>query len=478
MCVSTVNLSKSTRVRLDLSNFVSLTVIREMSDESCQTENNNNEYGSHRTNLKLLPQDMDRLSKLARAAWVNNGNKQWLLFLVVMIAIVLTWSQPEADPDLFVKTPQLIESRGFQCQEHFIQTSDGYIIALHRIVNPLVKTTGRPVLFWHGVEASSREFLINDGKGSINESTDVVGNNIGFELAKRGYDVWLANSRGNVYSRNHTVLDPEKDKEFWNFSYDEMIEHDLPNTIEYILDKTQRKTLGFVGHSQGNMVMFGLMATQSKYNDMVKPFIALAPVAMVNKVGHLLSFLAHRKMLINFLVNYGGPVMPSNRFEELLGYTTCSSFLKYCCILFNGFIEGHNWAQLNISRYPVYISEYPAGASAKNIAHLALNARSSFFGKFDYGHEGNIAKYASSLPPEYFLQKITNKHIALFSALNDPIASQGNVDNIRTKLKVKLLDDYVVPFDQWNHVDFLLGLEAGKYVNGKMLDIFAKYNTK
>ena len=450
-----------------------------MSDKSCQTENNNsNKFGSHRPNLKLSLEGVDRLCESARAANVNNENKQWLTFLVVLIALVLIWSQPEADPDLFVKTPQLIESRGFQCQEHFIQTSDGYIISLHRIVNPLVKTKGRPLLFWHGVGASSREFLINDGRGCINESTDVVGNNIGFEVAKRGYDVWLANSRGNVYSRNHTVLDPEKGKEFWNFSYEEVIEHDLPNTIDYILKKTQRKTLGFVGHSQGNLVMFGLMATQPKYNDMVKPFIALAPITTLDKTASLPSFLVHRKMLTDFFFNYGGPFKPSSRFEELLGYITCSSFLKYCCILFNSFIDGHDWAQLNISRYPVYISEYPAGDSVKNIVHLALNARSSFFGKFDYGHEGNMAKYGSSVPPEYFLQNITNKHIALFSALNDPLASQGNVDNIRTKLKVKLLEDYVVPFDQWNHANFLLGLESGKYVNGKMLDIFAKYNTE
>ena len=123
-------------------------------------------------------------------------------------------------------------------------TEDGYILALHRIphgkgADPAVQ---RPVIFvQHGLLCSSADWVVSDpAKG------------LGYILADAGYDVWLGNYRGNTYSRNHTVLDPEHTRSgFWDFTWDEMAKFDLPTMIEYVLETTGEQELFYAGHSMG-----------------------------------------------------------------------------------------------------------------------------------------------------------------------------------------------------------------------------------
>jgi lysosomal acid lipase/cholesteryl ester hydrolase len=69
-------------------------------------------------------------------------------------------------------------------------------------------------------------------------------------LADTGlFDVWMINFRGNTYSRSHVFLDPEMQKEFWDFSFEEFGDFDLIAAIDYILKTTGKEKLSLVGYS-------------------------------------------------------------------------------------------------------------------------------------------------------------------------------------------------------------------------------------
>ena len=227
-----------------------------------------------------------------------------LKFLNFFIRLFKTNLDPNCDSnrDIF----QLASSRGFQLEEHEVITKDGYILKLHRLVNPLNedKSGSKPVLCLHGFGCTSTHFLIasNDGQAISPIDTHLPGykmsSNMGFALSNAGHDVWLANTRGNVHSLKHVTLSVS-DVEFWNFSLDELIAHDLPSLIDYVLKITNHSRLSLVGFSQGTSQVFGLLSSRPEYNSRIDHFFALGPVTrLTNAKPPLRYFMKDSRLCV------------------------------------------------------------------------------------------------------------------------------------------------------------------------------------
>lgn len=250
---------------------------------------------------------------------------------------------------------------------------------MHRVINPLVplelRAHLRPVLLQHGFLTSSFNSIIasdknldrpyfdwrdlkrtqSSGTHGINfkqflhNKDPYVTDSLAFLLANSGYDVWLGNTRGSTYSLNHTHLDHRYDVKYWDFSFHEMAIYDLPTMIDYILSLRNRRSLSYVGHSQGNQIMFVLQSLQPEWGHKVKPFIAMAPVAYVPNIYFGLLRLALQPFDITRLNRrLKGQVAPKNRqIQAALDLLCRPKLSEPWCDIILGLMLGNNLLRQN-----------------------------------------------------------------------------------------------------------------------------------
>src|SRR3990167_4946152 len=256
----------------------------------------------------------------------------------------------------------MVTPLGYPVSSHTTTTDDGFILKLFRIQAKNTKiTNGKPVVFLqHGLFDSSDNWVVNAESGSL-----------GFVLANAGFDVWLGNSRGNKYSRLHKNLKPSQ-KEFWDFSFQEMGQYDVKANIQLILGVTGQAKLTYVGHSQGTSQMFAALSdprTAPFVNSKVKKYIALAPVVFTpNFNSKLFHIVASNNILIDAAKLFGlqewlpGPCSTSS---------VQSKFQEYVCklnpLLCNfalGLVDS-NPAYDNKARMPFFMQHTPSGSSLR-----------------------------------------------------------------------------------------------------------------
>lgn len=182
----------------------------------------------------------------------------------------------KANPDAFKSFDFLADKYGFQSEEHHVVTKDGYKLMMHRI--PGMKNEKKAdgpkpaVLAVHALASSSYQWIFND--------PDVAP---AFVLARAGYDVWLANNRGNMFSLEHEKLNPKKDRAYWYFTWEEMGTFDVPAMIDHITETTGVETVSYIGHSEGcSQFLAGAALMPEYYNSKVNLANMLAPPAAMS----------------------------------------------------------------------------------------------------------------------------------------------------------------------------------------------------
>ncbi|CAG2119712.1 unnamed protein product, partial [Medioppia subpectinata] len=116
-----------------------------------------------------------------------------------------------------------------------------------------------------------------------------------------------------------------------------------------------------------------------------------------------------------------------------------------------------------------------SGSSSWNFAHLLQIRSANRPERYDYGDpDTNLARHETPEPPPYDLSAINSTHVALIYTANDWLNPLDDVQRLKEHLKVKLLDDYQVPDETWNHMELVWAVETGQLVNPRVLNILKK----
>ncbi|XP_058081658.1 triacylglycerol lipase 1 isoform X3 [Magnolia sinica] len=252
---------------------------------------------------------------------------------------------------------QLIRPLGYPCFEHVVETRDGYLLAVQRIPygKGEIRTKSRsPVFLQHGLFQGGDTWFANSEEESL-----------GFILANHGFDVWVGNVRGTHWSHGHVSLS-EKEKEFWDWSWQELAQYDLVDMINYVYSATSSKVF-FVGHSQGTIMALAAF-TQPEIVEMVEAAALLCPISYLGHISSRLVLRAVSMHLDQILLTLG---IHQLNFRSDTGVqiidSLCDDHLE-CSNLLSS-ITGKNCC-FNNSRVDFYLEYEPHPSSTKNLNHL------------------------------------------------------------------------------------------------------------
>ncbi|XP_061491390.1 lipase member M-like isoform X2 [Rhineura floridana] len=350
----------------------------------------------------------------------------------------VTWNR-HLNPQEFMTINEIIQYWGYPYEEHDVLTEDGYYLKANRIPFGIHGKTGpKPVvLLVHGVTVEGRCWIAN-----------LPNNSLGFVLADAGYDVWILNNRGTTWSRRHKNLSVDQE-EFWNFSFHEMGIYDIPATINFILQKTQQDGLYYIGHSQGGAIGLVAFSSMPQLAEKVKLFMGLAPAyTIVDTKGPLKVILSLPEETIRHIWGKKEFCVLNNSMKKISANLCSFPVQDKICLQIVSLIAGCNEKNLNVSRVDVYARIYPDYTSVKDIVH-----------------------WSQDKPPFYKIEAMVVR-TAIWNGGNDIIVGPKNIEQLLSQVPNLVFYKYL---SDWNHADFMWGLDAPKRMYLDMLHLMQKY---
>ncbi len=363
--------------------------------------------------------------------------------LVILLIALIHVSKADVDLSTYYKV--FMRNNGYKLEEHAVRTDDGYILSLWHLIPK--STTQKVVYFQHGLTDTAWCFF------------QLGAQSLPFLLMKEGFDVWLGNSRGNVFSTKHKTKDSSDPKSgFFDFKLDDHVKYDLPATIKYIKTQTGGKKMSYVAHSQGSTIFFMLY--------MLNPSLVESSFDHFSSIGTVPN-IAHAKfepiklldtiygILDNLNLNKGMLTLTHPQRLSLANF--CKTLPNACKTFFETGASIKPTGRIDYKKVYNYLYYYPGGTSKLNLLQWSQIHKSKKLVYYNpnFDKEKTAKAYDTNTLKKWKIKALVARtDMDTLSSYEDVTEFYNLIEN---KSYVKLLD-----LKKYGHLDVLAADSAYK----------------
>ncbi|KAK3922415.1 Lipase 1 [Frankliniella fusca] len=350
----------------------------------------------------------------------------------------------------------LLDMWGYPYEQHRVLTEDGYVLTVDRIPNP-----GRPPVYLATPYLGAAPIFLTLGRdhalggylgtsGTGNEDQGLSR----FRLYDAGYDVWMSNVRGSIYSPDHIRLTTD-DPEYWKFSFHEHALYDHPACIDMILAKTVYRQLLYIGYSMGSLSLLIMASLKPEYGRKVAAAFLMAPsTTQYYNDGNFIS-------LLNAVTNSTEPVTERLQVVQLpiglirqFSQITCRGEARWICNRLWLWLTNNPKAEDYIGNSYYFHETFPGSGSLRTTWHIAQLAwgEGSFRPYVYSSREKNLRRYGVPVPPKYPIERVTIP-IFTYTGDSDKLVAEGDYRFMQRSVR-SIVRRWRHPDPLFSHADF------------------------
>ena len=374
--------------------------------------------------------------------------KHLFLSFLLFQTFVLTLT---VDLDVYYK--DYIKKYGYELEENPVTTEDGFILSVWHLQPK--KPNGKVVFLQHGLADTAWTFFQLKHKS------------LPFFLLQEGYDLWLGNIRGSIFSSKHTTKKIKAD--YNNFTIDEFVKYDLPAMVDYVKSRTGVKKLSYIAHSQGSTMFFMLTMNNPEY--VQNNFDHFASVGTVPNIAHThftpIEILDKISGILKAIKIFDTINLSNAQRNLVSGF--CKLSPGICGKFFDLASALHPSKRMNYTDIYNFMYYYPGGVSKTNLLHWSQIHKMK---QLVY-YNPNFEKEQTAVP--YNVENLKKWKIKSLIARTDDDTFSSYEDvtefymNVEDKSLIEILD-----LKDYSHLDVLAAESAYEEIYMPIIN-FLKY---